>query len=288
MAKLLYYIIIKPLSLLPLRMLYFISDGIFFILYYLTPYRKKVVLANLRNSFPEKNDTEIKKIAKGFYRHFVDLIAESIRMFSMSEKEVLRRFRIDDVALHHQLYQEGRSIILTGGHYNNWEMLALAINQQLPHQVAALYTPMRNTFFDTTFLKSRSKFGLLMIPKKKVKEFFEDNTQNLTATIFGADQSPSTHSKSYYRTRFLNQETAVLFGAEKYAMEYNYPVVFMHIHKIKRGYYNATSQVVELYPQNAEYGSITKKHTALLEKEIQNNPEFWLWSHKRWKIKFEK
>lgn len=288
MAKLLYYIIIKPLSLLPLWMLFVISDGIFFILYYLTPYRKKVVLENLRNSFPGKSETEIHKIAKGFYRHFTDLIAESIRMFSMSEKEVLRRFRIDDVALHQQLYEEGRSIILTGGHYNNWEMLALAINQQLPHQIAALYTPMRNAFFNTAFLKSRSKFGLLMIPKKKVKEFFEDNTQNLTATIFGADQSPSTHSKSYYRTRFLNQETAVLFGAEKYAVEYNYPVVFMHIHKVKRGYYNATSQIVELNPHTAEYGSITKKHTALLEKEIQNNPEFWLWSHKRWKIKFEK
>ncbi|HET8964374.1 MAG TPA: lipid A biosynthesis acyltransferase, partial [Chitinophagales bacterium] len=288
MSKLIYYIIIKPLSLIPLWMLYFISDGIFFILYYLTPYRKKIVFTNLHNAFPEKSKQEIEKISKKFYRHFTDLIAESIRMFSMPEHEVLRRFKIEDTDLFNDLYKKGKSIIITGGHYNNWEMLALAINQQIPHQVAALYTPMRNIFFNTTFLNSRSRFGVIMVHKKKVKNFFNAQLLNLTATLFGSDQSPSMHSKSYYRTRFLNQETAVLFGTEKYAIEYNYPVVFMHIQKIKRGHYLATSQLIELNPQKTAYGEITGKHTALLEKEIINKPEYWLWSHKRWKIKFEK
>lgn len=288
MTKLLYYLIIKPLSRLPLSALYVLSDMLFFFICFVTRYRRQVVMTNLHNAFPEKSKEEIEKIAKKFYRHFTDLIAESIRMFSMPEHEVLRRFKIGNTDLFNDLYTKGKSIIITGGHYNNWEMLALAINQQLPHQVAALYTPMRNMFFDIAFLKSRSKFGLIMIPKKKVKEFFEDNAQNITATIFGADQSPNTHSKSYFRTRFLNQETAVLFGTEKYAVEYNYPVVFMHIQKIKRGHYLATSQLIELNPQKTAYGEITGKHTALLEKEIINKPEYWLWSHKRWKIKFEK
>lgn len=273
---------------MPLRVLYAITDCVYLVIYYLTSYRKNVVLGNLRRSFPEKSEAEIQRIAKRFYRHFTDLIAESIRMFSMSEREVLRRFRIGDTEMFHRLYEAGRSVIITGGHYNNWEMLALAINQQLPHQCAALYTPVKNAFLNTLFLKSRSRYGLKMISKKQTGAFFEENTGNLTATIFGSDQSPPTHSKKFYRTCFLNQDTAVQFGTEKYAVAYNYPVVFMHIHKIKRGYYTTTARLVALNPKDAAYGYITETYTAMLEAEIQKKPEYWLWTHKRWKIRFGK
>lgn len=273
------------MSLLPLRGIYLFTDVAFVIMYFLLPYRKHVVMQNLRKSFPQKSEKEIKQIAKKFYRHFTDLIAESIRIFSMPEKEVLKRFQLINPELLNKYYEEGRSLIITGGHYNNWELLAVGINQQLLHQIAGIYTPIRSTFFNNKFLKTRSRGGLIMVPKKEVKKFFIDNADKLTATIFGADQCPSAHSKNFYRTTFLHQDTAVMFGTEKFAVEYNYPVIFMQIHKVKRGYYTGEAILIEENPKTSSYGSITEQHTKLLEQQINTLPQYWLWTHKRWKLK---
>ncbi|MFN3940466.1 MAG: lysophospholipid acyltransferase family protein, partial [Chitinophagales bacterium] len=184
-----------------------------------------------------------------------------------------------------RLYAMGKSVIITGGHYNNWELFAVTINQQIPHDAAALYTHLSNPFLDKKFLQTRSKYGLQMVPKEMVKQYFEEPKIKPFAMIFGSDQSPASHSKNYYRMRFLNQETAVLFGSEKYAKAYNCPVVYMRILKLKRGYYVFESELVEADPATAPYGSITEKHTRLLERDIIRAPQYWIWTHRRWKIK---
>jgi Kdo2-lipid IVA lauroyltransferase/acyltransferase len=284
MTQVLYYLIIKPLSLLPLQALYLLSDFLYLIIYYLIPYRKKLVVKNLKNAFPEKKPKEINTLTKKFYKHFCDLIVESLRVFSISKQEAIERCKLTNPELLEDLYRKNKSVIIICGHYNNWEMAAVAFNDQVPHQTVGIYTPLSNAFFNQKFLKSRGRFGVKLIVARDVKNYFSQNTNQLTATAFGSDQSPSRNKTNFYWTKFLNQDTAVLFGAEKYAVEYNYPAVFMKINKIKRGYYEFSFQLVEENPATAHYGAITEKHTQLLEQQIIAQPEFWLWTHNRWKV----
>ena len=184
-------------------------------------------------------------------------------------------------------YDQNRSVIIAGGHYNNWEWIATSIDQQIKHQSIAIYKKLSNKFFDQKMRTTRSKFGLMMIDTKKVKETFENFRNELTATIFGNDQSPGKVDNSYW-VRFLNQDTAVLFGTEKYAKEYNYPVLFGAITKVKRGYYTFRFAEVENNPVDSPYGFITEKTTQLLEQQILEAPQYWLWTHRRWKHKKKK
>ena len=181
-------------------------------------------------------------------------------------------------------YDQGRSIILAGGHYNNWEWIATSIDQQIKHKSIAIYKQLSNSFFDRKMRETRSRFGLLMISTKRVKETFDSMKEQITATIFAIDQSPGKVENSYW-LKFLNQDTAVLFGTEKYAKEYNFPVLFGTITKVRRGYYTFEFSVVETNPPASEYGSITEATTRLLEQEIIKAPQYWLWTHRRWKHK---
>jgi Kdo2-lipid IVA lauroyltransferase/acyltransferase len=152
------------------------------------------------------------------------------------------------------------------------------------HQSIAIYKQLANEFFDKKMRDTRSRFGLKMVSTKIVKKVFEDNRGELTVTIFGSDQSPGKVATSYWM-KFLNQDTAVLFGTEKYAKEYNYPVLFGNIVKIKRGYYKLQFSVIEENPASSPFGAITEKATQMLEAEILKTPQYWLWTHRRWKHK---
>lgn len=284
MSQLLYYLLLKPLSYLPLPVLYILSDLLFLVVYRLAGFRKKVVSTNMRNSFPGKSPQEITRLEARFYHHFCDLIVESIRMFSMPAEEAIRRCRVRNPEILEAYFHEGRSVIVPAGHYNNWELAAMAVGLQISYLPVGIYAPLRNKFFNKVFLESRSRFRLLMVPKKETTAFFADSRDRLTATLMGADQSP-TFSKNPYWTRFLNQDTAVMIGTERFAREYNYPVVFGFIHKLKRGHYELEFELVEDQPTTAPAGSITERHTRLLEQEILDAPEYWLWTHKRWKRK---
>ncbi|MCB9035063.1 MAG: hypothetical protein H6557_00420 [Lewinellaceae bacterium] len=286
MGPVVYYLLIKPLSLLPLRVSYLLSDIVFFLMYYLFRYRRRVVLLNLRNSFPEKNPQELEAIARKFFRHFCDLMLEFIRIFSISEQELLKRCKIRNPELLERFYRDGKSIVIAAGHYNNWEMAAVAFDLQAAHQAVGIYKPLANPYLDEKLRQSRAKFGLEMVPKNKTKSFFAENTHRLTAPLLATDQSPSNITAVYW-TQFLNQETAVLFGTEKYARKYNYPVVFGHVHKIRRGYYEMEFELLEENPAETPHGAITEKHTRTLERDIQRAPQYWLWTHKRWKRKRE-
>jgi len=280
----LYYGLIVPVSRLPFSMLYVLSDGLFYLMFYGVGYRRKVVFQNLKNSFPEKSEQELKKIARKFYRHFCDLFLESLKVFTISEKQVRARMKIRNFELLEKYFKQNKSVIIAGGHYNNWELFAVAIAASIQHQAIGIYRPLKNPFFNARMQETRSKYGLRMIPTKTVKKVFEEEQNNLTATIFGIDQSPPVADRCHWM-KFLNQDTGVLFGTEKYAKEYNYPVVFGHITKEKRGYYSFSFFEACEDPSREPHGQITERVTKMLEKEIVQIPEYWLWSHKRWKQK---
>ena len=286
MSRLLYYLVIKPLSWLPLNVLYVLSDFFYLVLYKGFKYRQVVVRDNLMNSFPGKSIKEIKEIERKFYSHFCDLIVESIRLFSISEKELGQRCKILNPELLDQFYDRGKSLIIVAGHYNNWEMTAAIMGTQVKHHMLGIYTPMSNKFFDGKFLKSRERFGLKMVANKLVKEEFENNKERLTATLFATDQSP-TYSKRVHWTRFLNQPTSVFLGAERFAREYDFPVLYGHVNKVKRGYYETEIVILENDPARTPDGEITEMHTNRLEKQIEETPQYWLWTHKRWKRKMQ-
>ncbi len=285
LSAIVYYLIIIPLSLLPFWVLYRISDFLYFVIYYLIGFRKKVVFQNLTNSFPEKSNDEIVDIAKKFYRHFIDLIVESVKLFSISKEEVVARSKFVNPEVLDEYFEKGQSIIVVAGHYNNWEMWAQSCDLQMKHQAVGIYTPLSNKFFNKKFADSRGRYEVFLLPKDEVKTYFKDHKDQLEAFIFGTDQSPSPHTKRVYWTNFLNQDTAVMFGSEKYANEYDYPVIYAGVKKIKRGWYEVKFELLEADPTSAAYGSITEKHTRMLEAQVLEQPEYYLWTHRRWKRK---
>lgn len=281
-SALLYYGVLLPISFLPYRILYIVSDGLFFLMYYVVGYRKKVVLRNIANSFPQKSSSEQEHIARAFYRHFCDVVVESFKVFTITEQEVKERMVFVNPHVLDPYFEKKQSIILAGGHYNNWELFAVAVDAPLRHQVIAIYMKLKNTYLDAKMRESRGKYGLKMISTKIVKEEFEKEKGNVTAMIFAIDQSPGNKSNCHWTT-FLNQETGVVFGAEKYAKEYNYPVVFGRIEKVKRGYYQFSLEPIVDEPLLTPHGEIMEKLTRKLEADIIQNPQYWLWTHKRWK-----
>jgi KDO2-lipid IV(A) lauroyltransferase len=224
MSRIAYYFFIIPLSWLPYWILFRISDVLYYLIYYLIGFRKKVVFQNLTNSFPDKSSSEINQLAKKFYRHFCDLIVESVKLFSISEKELIKRCKFVNPDLLNHYYDRGQSIIIVAGHYNNWENFAKSCDLQMKHQAVGIYTPLTNAFMEKKFSASRTLYNVVLLPKRQVKTYFAENKDLLKAIIFGADQSPSGRTKRVHWMTFLNQDTAVMFGTEKYAKEYNYPV----------------------------------------------------------------
>lgn len=279
-----YYLLIKPLSLLPYSVLYFISDGLYYLFFYVIQYRKKVVIANLTHSFPAKTKAEILDLSKKFYRHFMDLVVESIKCFSITESQIKERFKTKSAAEINHYFDEGRSIIVVGGHYNNWEMYAMMMDRDIKHKTYALYAPLTNQFFDKKMRTSRGKFGLNMVSIKLADEFLKKGLSIPSAYVFGSDQSPSNPNKCYWTT-FLNQDTGVHFGVEKYAKEFNMPVFFGSIQKITRGHYEVIYTLITDKPKECAYGEITEKHVRMLEIDIVALPQYWLWTHRRWKHK---
>ena len=276
-------LLIDPLSRLPLSVLFRISDVSYLVLYYLVGYRKKVVRTNIANSFPTRPLKERLQIERDFYRHFCDLAFESIRLFQMPQKELLARFTLTNVSLVEHYAAQGRSIIFVAGHYNNWELAVTACNPQIPHQLIAIYKPLSNQLVNQKIQQSRSRFGMMLVPKKKFKEEVINYQTMLHALVLASDQAPSGNQKVYW-TEFLNQQTAVQVGAEMYAKRYDYVVLMGKIKKIKRGYYEVTFELMSEHPNDTPDGTITQQHTQILEQQILEQPPYWLWTHRRWKM----
>ncbi|MFA5573477.1 MAG: lysophospholipid acyltransferase family protein [Brumimicrobium sp.] len=276
-----YYILVYPLSLLPLWVLYRFSDFFYLLLITIIPYRKKIILKNLRRSFPEKSEKEIQKIKRDFYRHLSDLLAESTKNLSLSKEKLQKRFVVENKEIIDQLYQNKKSVLLVSGHYNNWEWLISAQNLIFSHQAVGVGMPLTNGFWNKKLNTKRARFGMEIIHSANVYDFF-DNNQKVIATLVLADQSPGDSKKSYW-TNFLNQKSGFVFGPELLANKYDHAVVYFEIIKEKRGYYRMRLKEITTEPRETEYGEIILKFTELLEETIQKAPEYWLWSHNRWK-----
>lgn len=273
------------INLLPLRFLYLISDLLYLIIYYLVRYRRKVVEMNLRNAFPEKTRQDRDKIAKRFYRHLCDVYVETIKPMHMSQKEIAKRFKVGNRALLDRLYSEGRDVVGLTSHYNNWEWLS-AMPLDVPHKIITIYKPLKNKYFDRFLFKLRSKYGLIVTPMHQIiRELVKSRSENIrTLSGFVGDQTPPPNENVYWTT-FLNQETAFYRGAEKVALKYDMAVIFMNIVKVKRGYYTIECKLMTEQPREEAPDSIISRYVEMLEEVIREKPEYWLWSHRRWKHK---
>ncbi len=270
-------------SLLPHWILYAISDFNFFIIYHLIGYRKKVVYENLKNSFPEKSHEELKSIEKKFFRHLTDVIMETVKEFTLSEKQAKKRFKFINPEVFQQHYDNGKSVMMTMGHYNNWEY-GVTTQLWVPQECWAVYGKIENPIFDKYLVRTREKFGFTLFPMEATYDVMLNHKQGDKLYMFMADQSPH-HAKIKYWIPFLNQETPVHVGAEKLSKMMDLAVVFIDIQRVKRGYYEITAHTLFDNPKDTAEHEITDKYFEILEKLIRKKPENWLWSHKRWKYK---
>jgi len=274
------------LSLLPFWVLYLVADILFFFLYHVTGYRRKVVQENLRNSFPEKSDEERRLIEKKYFKYMADLMMETIKSISMSAGEVKKRMRVTNPELAEQYFSRGKCILAATAHYGNWELACLRFGFITVKKRMIVYKPQSNQVFTDFFNRTRSRFGSEMISMKQTLRKIIEFKSQLFFAVFASDQAPVREDSKYFTT-FLNQSTAVFLGVEKLTKVVNSVVVFYRIDVVKRGYYSAT--IVPLFdePAQARPYEITEAHVKYLESMIREKPEYWLWSHRRWKIKPE-
>lgn len=286
MSTILFYIALPffyLISILPFPLFYLISDGIYVLLYQIVGYRKKVVSENLKNSFPNKTTKELKKIEREFYHYLVDLFLETLKTLTISKKEAIKRCRLSDksIALFNELYTQNKSCIIVMGHYGNWEWAGNSFSLINKQQLYIIYHPLTNKHFNKLMYDMRTRFGSKLYAMKDTMRGMIGNRNEVNATAFIADQTPSPENA--YWTTFLNQDTPIFWGTEKIAQKLNYPVVYVSINRLKRGYYEANAILLVTDPKNTKEGEISELHTRQLEKDIISQPEIWLWSHRRWK-----
>lgn len=286
MQRVLFYLsypFIYLVALLPFWMLYRVSDLLYFLLS-LSGYRKKVVVKNLKNSFPDKSEKEIHDLARKYYRYLCDLILETLKTLTMSEKQALSHCVFQNKPWLTKLCDEHKSIIIVMGHYGNWEWAGPSFTLSTGFQLVVIYKPLTNPWFEKMLVAMRTKFGTRITPLEKTLRDMVANQNTLTATAFIADQSIVSKS-AFYWTTFLHQDTAVFTGPEKLAKRFNYPVVFMNMTRIRRGYYTIIPELLFENPGQTGDNEISETFIKRLEKQINSDPVPWLWSHKRWKKK---
>ncbi len=291
--KILFYLlygIAFLLSLLPSRVHYFLSDILYVILYHLVKYRKEVVRKNLTSAFPEKSEEEICKIEKGFYHFLCDLFAESIQQITISEKHFKKRITFKNVDQLEQVINEGQSIALYLGHYCNWEWVTtLPLWLTSNTQCCQIYHPLQNKVFDQLFLHIRERFGSLCIPMaetlRRILEFQRANQPFIIGYI--SDQKPYW-TNIHHWLDFLHHDTPVLTGAERIICKMNHAVFYSDIRRVRRGYYEVTFRPITREPKKMKEFELTNIYYQMLEKSIQEAPEYWLWSHNRWSRTREK
>ncbi len=242
-----------------------------------------MVVQNLKNSFPEKSEREIQLITKKYYRYLCDLILETLKKININEKQASSRCKMANPELFEKLKSENRSIMLLMGHYGNWEWAGSSFSLMKKHQLFVVYKPLTSNYFENFMRRTRTMFGTKLIKMENTLKDILSNKNTLSAFAFIADQTPPPNIA--YWTKFLNQDTAMYTGAEKLAKKLNYPVVFINIQRVKRGYYEVHAELLSENPKDTQENEITEKYIARLESEIKKMPEIWLWSHRRWKHK---
>ncbi len=273
------------LSRLPFRVLYIFSDIIYFFIYYVARYRRKVVKENLANAFPEKSAKERLKIEKQFFHHLCDLMVETIKLCSMSKEEMKKRCKFLNPELTDKYAEKKQNIIAISGHYGNWEWFS-SFSIWRNYEYMPIYKPLRNKTFDKFMIRLREHFGAKTLPKDDTFRTILKYQRQQIFSIYGflGDQTPTVRNIHYWTT-FLNQDTPILQGTERIAAKLNQAVIFVDMRKVKRGYYEINLIPLFEDAKNTAPNEITEKHTRVLESIINAEPAYWLWSHKRWKHK---
>jgi len=281
------YIVLYPflwlISILPFRVLYIISDLVYILIYHVIGYRKKVVSANLHLAFPDKTDDEIKIIRKKFYHHLCDMLLESIKSITISEAEMKKRYVFKNVEAVHKLEKENKSIVLFMGHYASWEWVFI-LQKHVNHMGYAVYKQLSNKYFDALVKRIRAKYKSYLITTKETFPTLIQAKQNnqLTLNGFVFDQSPKLDRAVHWQY-FMGVKVPVHVGAEILAKRLEMATLFLKVKKIKRGYYEATIMDIIKDSKNMEDFKITDTYLKHVEEEILEAPEFYLWTHKRWK-----
>ena len=274
---------LQLLSFLPLWFLLGIANILYYLIYYVVGYRRKVVRKNLHQSFPEKSISEIIKIEKRFYRNLTDIMVEIIKMNSISKAEVLKRVKMKNFELAEDYFKRGESALACTGHYGNWELCMMAVGLKFSAKPYVIYKPINNKVFENWFNALRTKFGNIFVPMKQTLREVVATKTATTLFCFASDQSPRGRDAHHILT-FLNQPTAVLLGLEKIAIQTNRPIFYFEVKRIKRGYYEIECIPMCLNPKDTEKFEITEQFFEHLTKTIEKEPGDWLWSHRRWKI----
>ena len=280
MNKILPFILIL-IGKVPYKVLYILSEVLLFVVYRIFRYRIDTVQKNLKNSFPKHSLIDLKKIEKKFYRNFCDVLLENLLLYTISEKELKKRMKLLNPEIFDALYNKNKGAILIGAHYNNWEWMALSLGVYAKQDVFSVYKPLNNKTINALMLKARERFGANIVPMASFAKTVLENKDRATINLMLTDQSPHKSKVDFYCT-FLNQDTPVYLGPEKLVNAANLELLFVEVHRVKRGFYEM--KIVTLKDKSIEEKeSKTLLHVNHLEKIINDQPENWLWSHKRWK-----
>lgn len=277
--------LLKLLSCIPFRALYVLSDGLFYVMYYIVRYRRTIVRQNLIESFPEKNPGEIKEIEKKFYRFFADMVLESCKLGSISPEEISRRMKFTNAEAVNSLLKEGRTISVYLGHYGNWEWVSsmpLCLEEGVT--AAQIYHKLRNKSMDRLMLHIRERMGAVCVEMRKTARYINELASNRKVGIIGfiADQSPKKKEVRHFLP-FLHHRAPVLTGTEKITKYYGFEAWFLNVKRVKRGFYEAEFIRMHENPQALPDFELTALYFRLLEKAILRQPELYLWTHNRFK-----
>ena len=280
------YGICYSISLLPFRALYCLSDVLYLILYKIFGYRRKVVRQNLASSFPEKSKEELRTIEHQFFHWLCDYCVESLKLLSISRKELDKRFILTNPELITGTFEEGQSVAAILGHYCNWEWLTCVGKDftNPKYKVGLVYHPLYNKAMERVFRKVRSSVGGVPIPKQDTLRYLVNYKREGIYSIFGyvSDQTPKWENIHLWLP-FLNHDTPVFTGGERIMRKMNNAVVYVEMTRPKRGYYTCTYHLITKDPNSLPDYEITKIFFRMLEETIKKNPQYYLWSHKRWK-----
>ena len=285
--QLLAFVLIYPLlwlvSILPFRLLYAVSDMLFFLLYHVFRYRKKTVEDNLKLVFPEKSESERKQITKEFFHHLCDMILEAIKSMNISVEDMKARFKFTNIDVIQDYEKRQKSIALMCAHYGSWEWIFI-LQAYTSHLTFAIYKKLNNVYFDKLVRKIRARYDSYLITTKESINVLVENKKKGLITIngFAADQSPKKE-KAYHWNTFMGIEVPVHTGAEMLAKKLDMPVVFFSVKRIKRGFYETTFQTLAEHPNEFKDYEITDQFLKLVENQIHEAPQYYLWTHKRWK-----
>lgn len=277
--------LIKAFSKLPFPVLYALSDGLSFIAYHVIKYRRKVVFDNLKKAFPDKNQKEIAVIAKGFYTNLLDIMVETIKLYTVPEEEIRKRVRIENPELLEDFYLQKRPLLALSSHQCNWEWFA-ACSLRVEYPIDAVYLKLNNEFSDNLVKKIRGRFGATLVEKRNLLKRLVATKEDVKIISMVADQAPK-HDANVLWMPFLNQNTNFFTGFEKIATKFNFPVLYAEMRRTQRGYYMIRFTLLTEKPADLPQNEITRRFVKELEKTIQQSPSNWLWSHKRWKYAYK-